>query len=58
MDQQYKKYQGTLVEELESIEKSFVEERTELIDAVIFFNYVKNSKELELLFETRRANES
>jgi hypothetical protein len=35
MDQQYKKYQGTLVEELETIEKAFVEERVELIDAVL-----------------------
>jgi dynein regulatory complex protein 1 len=34
MDVQYKKYQATLVEEIETIEKAFVEERNELIEAV------------------------
>ncbi|KAI8928360.1 sperm tail-domain-containing protein [Entophlyctis helioformis] len=50
MEAQYKTFQGTLVEELEHIEKAFVEERTELIDA--------NVRDIEQLFETRRQNEA
>lgn len=50
MDEQYKKYQGTLVDEIETIESAFVEERIELIE--------EDAKELDQLFETRRANEA
>ncbi|KAI9208600.1 sperm tail-domain-containing protein [Polychytrium aggregatum] len=50
MDNQYRNFQSTLREELEQIEKSFVQERTELIEA--------NIKELEGLFEQRGTNES
>ena len=32
MEAQFKTFQATLIEELEQIEKAFVEERTELID--------------------------
>ncbi|KAL2911140.1 hypothetical protein HK105_209388 [Polyrhizophydium stewartii] len=50
MEAQFKTFQGTLVQEIEHIEKAFVEERTELIDA--------NVREIERLFETRRQNEA
>ncbi len=49
METQSRTFQTTLWEELEQIERSFVEERTELIES--------NSKEIENLFVTRRENE-
>ena len=49
MEGQYRNFQTILREELEQIEKSFVEERTELIDS--------NAKEIESLFSQRRDNE-
>jgi dynein regulatory complex protein 1 len=50
MDSQYNKFQKTLLEEVEQIERSFVEERTELLET--------NAKELNQLFEQRKANEA
>jgi dynein regulatry complex protein 1 len=49
MEEQYKSYQMTLREEIDQIEKSFIEERSELIDS--------NLKEIESLFSARRENE-
>lgn len=50
MEAQYKRYQVALVEEIEQIERAFVEERTDLI--------VGNSKENQKLFSNRRSNET
>ncbi|KAI8832029.1 sperm tail-domain-containing protein [Chytridium lagenaria] len=50
MESQYKIVQTTLKEELEQIEKSFVEERSELIES--------NLKEVETSLQQRRSNES
>jgi dynein regulatory complex protein 1 len=49
MEAQYRALQNTLREELEQIEKSFVEERSEMID--------NNVKDIESLFTQRRENE-
>lgn len=46
---QYRGFQKTLKEEVEQIERSFVEERTEMMES--------NIKEVENLFETRCENE-
>ncbi|KAJ3206234.1 hypothetical protein HDU67_008299 [Dinochytrium kinnereticum] len=50
MESQYKIVQTTLKEELEQIEKAFVEERSELIEA--------NLKDVDLQLQQRRNNES
>ncbi|KAJ3092478.1 hypothetical protein HK102_006889 [Quaeritorhiza haematococci] len=50
MEGQYRTFQTTLQEELEQIERAFIEERTELIES--------NIRELEVLLERRRENES
>ncbi|KND01052.1 uncharacterized protein SPPG_04144 [Spizellomyces punctatus DAOM BR117] len=50
MEANHRAFQTTLREELEQIERAFVEERTELIDA--------NVKDVDTLFETRAANEA
>ncbi|KAI8619818.1 sperm tail-domain-containing protein [Chytriomyces sp. MP71] len=49
MEEQYRSLQTTLKEELDHIERSFIEERTELIES--------NMKEIEALFSQRRDNE-
>ncbi|KAJ3414827.1 hypothetical protein HDV05_005984 [Chytridiales sp. JEL 0842] len=49
MEAQYRTLQTTLREELEQIEKSFVEERTEMID--------NNIRDIEAIFSQRRENE-
>jgi dynein regulatory complex protein 1 len=49
METQYKKYQVSLVEEIEQIENAFVEERTELIKV--------NNKDIDSCFSNRRNNE-
>ncbi|KAJ3032697.1 hypothetical protein HK097_005148, partial [Rhizophlyctis rosea] len=50
MEQQHRAFHTTLTEEIDAIEKSFVEERTELVDST--------EGEIDQLFETRRANEA
>lgn len=50
MEDQFKNYQVTLLEEAEQIERAFVEERTELITS--------NAKETDRLFQTRKGNEA
>jgi len=50
METQYRTFQTTLNEELEQIERAFVEERTELLQS--------NSSDIEKLFISRRENES
>ncbi|KAJ3125191.1 hypothetical protein HK100_010936 [Physocladia obscura] len=50
MEEQYRNLQTSLKEELELIEKSFIEERSELIET--------NMKEIETLFSQRRENEA
>ncbi|KAJ3042074.1 hypothetical protein HDV00_008155 [Rhizophlyctis rosea] len=50
MEQQHRSFQTTLREEIDAIEKAFVEERTDLVDSTV--------GEVDQLFETRRANES
>ncbi|KAJ3274410.1 hypothetical protein HDV01_003014 [Terramyces sp. JEL0728] len=50
MESQFKAYQVSLIEEAEHIERSFVEERAEMISG--------NLKEIEKLFESRRLNET
>ncbi|KAJ3349466.1 hypothetical protein HDU83_000531 [Entophlyctis luteolus] len=50
MEEQYRSMQVTLREELEQIEKAFIDERTELIET--------NRREIETLFENRRENEA
>ena len=49
MEAQYKTFQKTLNQEIEQIERAFVEERSELLH--------KNSNEIENLFTSRRENE-
>ncbi|KAI9144580.1 sperm tail-domain-containing protein [Paraphysoderma sedebokerense] len=49
MDVQYRDYQQVLREELDQVEKAFMEERTDLVE--------KNVKEIDMLFEQRRASE-
>lgn len=49
MEGQFKNYKMALVEEAEQIEKSFVEERMELLTA--------NGNETDKLFNTRKENE-
>ncbi|KAI8805931.1 sperm tail-domain-containing protein [Cladochytrium replicatum] len=49
MESQYNTFQSTLAQELEQIEKSFVEERTELIDTDL--------AEIESILTQRRENE-
>jgi dynein regulatry complex protein 1 len=49
MEAQYRSYQVALLEEIEQIERAFVEERAEMIS--------NNAKEVEKLVETRRNNE-
>ncbi|KAI9092713.1 sperm tail-domain-containing protein [Phlyctochytrium arcticum] len=50
METHHRAFQTTLREELEQIERAFVEERTELIDS--------NVKDIDGLFESRAANEA
>lgn len=50
MESQYGEFHSTLRTELERIEKAFMEERGDMID--------KNIKDIENLFELRKANES
>ena len=50
MNRQYKAFQISFVEELEQIERAFVDERNDLI--------TNNYKEIEGLFEARRKNEA
>lgn len=50
MEGQYKTYKTALVAEADQIEKAFVEERTELLNA--------NGNESDKLFDTRRSNEA
>lgn len=50
MESQHKNYQHSLIEEIEQIEKAFVEERTDLIQT--------NKNEIEKCFENRRNNEA
>jgi dynein regulatory complex protein 1 len=49
MNKQYMAFQVSFVDELELIEKAFVEERQELIS--------KNYKDIESLMDNRRKNE-